>query len=131
MDIKPIKLRPCWQRWLSFPNSTTMDLGDFSTNMHLATKISTESSVRHPDLCFDDGNIAILTGGFYFLVHEGLLCRHSEVLDKLVKDLDRTQAHLTEGRITLHLEDPPEAMANFLRALYDGMWVSILGGIIR
>lgn len=102
-----------------------MNSDDFSTNMHFATKISTETPARHPDLCFNDGNIAILTGGYYFLVHEGLLCRHSEVLDKLAKGLDRTQARLVEGRNTLQLGDSPEAMSNFLLALYDGMRVFV------
>jgi hypothetical protein len=103
-----------------------MDSDDFSTNMHFATKISAETPARHPDLCFNDGNIAVLTGSYYFLVHEGLLCRHSEVLDKLAKGLDRTHPRLTEGRHTLQLEDSPDAMANFLHALYDGMRVSVL-----
>jgi len=32
---------------------------------------------RHPSLCFDDGNLAIVTEQSYFLIHRGLLCRQS------------------------------------------------------
>jgi hypothetical protein len=102
-----------------------MNSDDFSTNMHLAARVSIEAPSRHPDLCFSDGNIAILAGGCYFLVHEGFICRHSQVLDKLAKRLEQSQSILVEGRKVLQLDDSPEAIVNFLHALYDGMWVLV------
>lgn len=99
---------------------------EFSTNRHSAATAKTldKSSIsRHPDICFNDGNIAILTGDYYFLVHQGLLYRHSDVLEKLAKALDGVHLQVLEGRPVLHLQDSPEDMSRFLLALYDGMCV--------
>jgi hypothetical protein len=39
---------------------------------------------RRPSLSFEDGNVAILAGNFYFLVHRGFLSRQSEYLAELI-----------------------------------------------
>ncbi|KAJ7188311.1 hypothetical protein C8R46DRAFT_16902 [Mycena filopes] len=99
---------------------------DFSTNRHeiLQPQQPLQTCpVRHPDLSFPDGNIALLSGSVYFLVHKGLLCRHSvplqKALDQSSKSLDpRIQI---EGRPVLHLVDTPGDLAHFLSALYDGI----------
>ncbi|KAG7446519.1 uncharacterized protein BT62DRAFT_124122 [Guyanagaster necrorhizus] len=95
------------------------DNNDFSVNQYIPTK-STPS--RYPGMCFNDGNIAVLAGQYYFLVHQVLLCRHSPALDSAIKALDSTcsPAHL-EGRPVLHLNDGPDEMYHFLSALYDGV----------
>ncbi|KAJ7497259.1 hypothetical protein FB451DRAFT_1163223 [Mycena latifolia] len=92
---------------------------DFSTNRHENQQPHPTAPSRHPELSFSDGNLAILTGSVYFLVHNGLLCRHSVPLQQAIKALDlRTQL---EGRPVLHLPDSSHDMAHFLSALYDGL----------
>ncbi|KAK0455458.1 uncharacterized protein EV420DRAFT_1553764 [Desarmillaria tabescens] len=92
---------------------------DFSVNQYIPTKFTPS---RHPGLCFNDGNIAILTGQYYFLIHQGLLCRHSPALDCAIKALDSTcSSARLEGRPVLHLDDSPDEMYHFLSALYDGV----------
>ena len=107
-------------------------LDDFSTNrfsgINEVAKIHIEhieqpSPSRHPDLCFNDGNLAVLTGGHYFLVHQGLLCRHSAPLAAIVKTLEGKQARFLEGRVVLELSDASNDVYYFLLALYDGMYV--------
>ncbi|KAJ7084351.1 hypothetical protein B0H15DRAFT_783894 [Mycena belliarum] len=96
-----------------------MDESDFSTNRHEIPPPQPSSPARHPDLSFPDGNLAILTGSVYFLVHNGLICRHSVPLQHAIKALDpRTQL---EGRPLLQLPDSAHDMAHFLSALYDGI----------
>jgi hypothetical protein len=100
---------------------------DFSTNRHSvndSAKAQVDSHPsRHPDLCFGDGNIAILTGSYYFLVHRGLLCRHSSVIENATNMLEGIHVRFLEGRPTLELHDSPQDMCHFLLAMYDGMWV--------
>jgi hypothetical protein len=106
-------------------------LDDFSTNRFsgknqaTSTKPQIEqfSPSRHPDLCFNDGNLAVLTGSHYFLVHQGLLCRHSAPLAAIVKTLEGKQARFLEGRVVLELPDASNDVYYFLLALYDGMYV--------
>lgn len=95
---------------------------DFSTNRH-AVKQQQEAEVpiRHPDICFNDGNVAILSESHFFLVHQGLLSRHSVVLKKMLESLEGQNCRLLEGRPVLQLPDFPKDMARFLQALYDGM----------
>ncbi|KAH7888792.1 hypothetical protein F5I97DRAFT_1855572 [Phlebopus sp. FC_14] len=93
---------------------------DFSTNRHsAASKASDTSHARHPDLCFTDGNIVILAESAYFLVHQGLLSRHSQVLEELIKTMDDTPA--IEGRPVLSLPETSTSVAYLLQALYDGI----------
>ena len=73
---------------------------------------------RHPDLYFEDGNLSIVAGRQYFIVHRGLLCRHSEVLGTRIDSIKTTDEHLLEGLAVLYLDDSPEDLAHFLRALY-------------
>jgi hypothetical protein len=102
-------------------------MDDFSTNRHAETLAKVESvqplPTRHPDLWFSDGNIALVTGGLYFNVHRGLLCRHSTPLADTIKALeaDDKQARFVEGSIILELEDKPKDLLCFLLALYDGV----------
>ncbi|KAJ7287571.1 hypothetical protein C8J57DRAFT_1431101 [Mycena rebaudengoi] len=94
-------------------------MNDFSTNRSDIQLVHPTAPVRHPDLFFPDGNIAILTGPVYFLVHKGLLCRHSAPLQQATEALDlRVQL---EGRPVLQLSDLPQHMLQFLSALYDGL----------
>lgn len=80
--------------------------------------------VRHGDLSFVDGNIVVLAGSEYFLVHQGLLVRHSQVLHDLIKAIDPTSS--IEGRPVLSLPESSRSIAYFLQALYDGMSVTSL-----
>ncbi|KAF8893391.1 hypothetical protein BD779DRAFT_1436137 [Infundibulicybe gibba] len=75
---------------------------------------------RHPILSFDDGNIAILADNSYFLVHQGLLSRHSQPLSLAIQALDSNCSHV-EGRPILHLQDTSKDAFYFLQALYDGL----------
>ncbi|KAJ7901791.1 hypothetical protein B0H14DRAFT_2668451 [Mycena olivaceomarginata] len=99
-------------------------MDDFSTNRHheIQQPQSTAGApTRHPDLSFPDGTIAILTGSVYFLVHKGLLCRHSVPFQQATKALDQTRSKQLEGRPVLHVTDSPHDMCHFLSALYDGI----------
>lgn len=73
---------------------------------------------RHPDLYFEDGNLSIVAGRQYFIVHRGLLCRHSEVLRVRIESIKANDDKLLEGLAVLYLDDSPEDLAHFLRALY-------------
>ncbi|KAJ7072359.1 hypothetical protein C8F01DRAFT_1243411 [Mycena amicta] len=82
-----------------------------STGSH-ATQQPT-APTRHSDLCFVDGNIAILTGQVYFIF---LSSKRTKSLDPRVQ---------LEGRPVLALQDTPQEMAFFLSALYDGVLLDI------
>ncbi|KDQ57583.1 hypothetical protein JAAARDRAFT_177839 [Jaapia argillacea MUCL 33604] len=98
------------------------DLG-FSTNGHLANLASDLiAPTRHPDLSFPDGNLALLCPPFYFIVHQGLLCRHSEVFTCLAQNIgDDGDDSLLDGRSVMKLDDAADDMICLLRALYDGV----------
>ena len=95
---------------------------DFSSNVY-GNRSGCNTVTRHPDICFDDGNVAILTGSHYSLVHHGLLSRHSKVFKSLLENLFSQNDHSIEGRPMLQIQDSPEDMARFLKAHYDGMYV--------
>ena len=95
---------------------------DFSSNVYGNKSAGCH---RHPDICFDDGNVAILTGSHYSLVHHGLLSRHSKVLKSLLENVPAQNDSSIEDRPMLQTQDPPEDMARFLKALYDGMYVDL------
>ncbi|KAJ3877905.1 hypothetical protein F5051DRAFT_242501 [Lentinula edodes] len=83
---------------------------------------SLEIVTRHTDFSFKDGNIALLAGKCYFLVHQGLLCRHSPVLRTALESLENASTFVSlEGRPVLEVQDSSEDMFYFLIALYDGI----------
>ncbi|KAI0686373.1 hypothetical protein BC835DRAFT_1380071 [Cytidiella melzeri] len=102
---------------------------DFSSNAHtpnpctdaFANHKSTEFEVpiRHPELCFVDGSVAILCGRQYFLVHLSLLSLHSTILKRMVEAAfkDDTSQRI-EGRPALVLPHMPGEMYIFLKAIY-------------
>ncbi|KAG2150827.1 hypothetical protein DEU56DRAFT_778683 [Suillus clintonianus] len=97
-----------------------MNTADFSTNRHSANvDMAIHMASKHTDLYFSDGNIILLAGMSYFLVHQGLLSRHSEVLDQLMRSMDNTPA--LEDRPVLTLPDSSTDIAHFLKAMYDGI----------
>ncbi|KAJ3986602.1 hypothetical protein F5890DRAFT_1578465 [Lentinula detonsa] len=80
------------------------------------------SVTKHTNISFKDGNIALLAGKRYFLVHQGLLCRHSPILKSALETLENTSTIFSlEGRPVLEVQDSPEDMSYFLIALYDGI----------
>ncbi|EIW63073.1 uncharacterized protein TRAVEDRAFT_113630 [Trametes versicolor FP-101664 SS1] len=91
---------------------------EFSSNRFSTPVEGFQAPIRHPDLCFDDGNLAVVTGSHYFVVHRGLLCRHSEVLEKQLVAVSKEDHGLLEGHTVLALDDDPTDFAHFLRALY-------------
>lgn len=98
---------------------------DFSTNRHVVGFERPLEIVlpprRHPDLCFDDGNIAVLSGSYYFIIHQGLVCRHSAPLATAIKELNCKLPVFLETRPVVELSDSPNELYYFLRALYDGV----------
>jgi len=97
---------------------------DFSTNQHSSIALLEHATpARYQDLCFDDASLAILSGNHYFLIHEGVICRASPVLKMLTMSLDRHKSRTLEGRTVLSLPESADAVALFLKALYDGMCV--------
>ncbi|OJA14502.1 hypothetical protein AZE42_04456 [Rhizopogon vesiculosus] len=93
-----------------------MDATDFSANRHSA---NVYTAIKYTDLYFKDGNIVLLAGMSYFLVHQGLLSRHSEVLDQLIRTMDNSL--VLEGRPVLTLPDLSPDITHFLKAIYDGI----------
>jgi hypothetical protein len=78
--------------------------------------------VRHPRLSFNDGNLAILTGSTYFLVHRGFTARHSRILATAIEQSTRQHPDvLLEGHPVLFAQEESNDMYQFLLALYDGM----------
>jgi hypothetical protein len=97
-----------------------MNAADFSTNRHSSNvHMTIHMASKHTDLYFNDGNIILLAGMSYFLVHQGLLARHSEVLDELMRSMDDTPT--LEDHAVLPLPDSSTDVAHFLKAMYDGM----------
>ena len=79
-------------------------------------------------LPFDAGDIAIVTGKYYFLVQSPTVERNPELLEALLDasipglDVDVTKFRL-QVRSVIHLDEPPDDMADFLLALHYGMYV--------
>jgi hypothetical protein len=76
---------------------------------------------RRPSLNFEDGNIAILAGNSYFLVHWGFLSRQSEYLAELIRENNSSPTTTLEGRPVLHLPDSPDDISLLLHSMYDGL----------
>lgn len=93
---------------------------DFSSNRHsIAHHEPGSAPTRHPDIYFEDGNLAIVAGTYYFLVHRKVLSQHSAKLDTLIESsISDNNASLIEGRAVLPLDDSPEDLTYFLQVLY-------------
>jgi hypothetical protein len=76
---------------------------------------------RRLSLSFEDGNVAILAGKSYFLVHRGFLSRQSEYLAELTKDIHACPTMTLEDRPVLHLPDSPDDISLLLHSMYDGL----------
>ena len=90
---------------------------DFSSNRCITPLPDYDVPTRHTDLYFDDGNLCIVTGQQYFIVHRGLLCRHSVPLQESIRAI-KEEEHSVEGLPVMYLDDEPADFAHFLRALY-------------
>ncbi|KAH9942297.1 uncharacterized protein BXZ73DRAFT_41159 [Epithele typhae] len=91
---------------------------DFSSNRCATPLEEYEVPTRHSELCFEDGNLSIIIGKQYFIVHRGVLCLHSQVFHKRIKAIKSGDDRLLEGLAVLYLDDSPEDFAHFLQALY-------------
>ena len=114
---------------------------DFSTNQSLSVAHPTTDDIDlaapHPTssstakqppvpvyhrhhLSFDDGNLALLADDRYFIIHQGLLCRHSQVLQGMLVELKDTRRLF--DRPVLELDEKWTDLGCFLAALYDGVY---------
>ena len=99
---------------------------DFSTNQSDAASSGEDASMkastpvyhRHP-LSFEDGNLALLAQDRYFIVHQGFLCRHSQVLQTLFTNPTNTRKLL--DRPAVEVDEKWADLGCFLSALYDGV----------
>ena len=99
---------------------------DFSSNAHAPQidavgcfETSYEVPSRHEELCFDDGNIAVLCGHKYFLVHRSVIFRHSLVLEEMAEaTVSEGLTQVLEGCPVLLLPNTPDEMYVFLKYLY-------------
>ena len=87
------------------------------------TAILSSGMQRRLSLSFEDGNVAVLAGNTYFLVHRGFLSRHSESLAELTKDIYSCPTATLEGRPVLHLPESPDDITLLLHSMYDGLYV--------
>src|SRR6266404_2961514 len=71
---------------------------------------------RRPSISFEDGNLAILTGKSYFLVHRGFLSRQSGYLAELCKETYSRPTTTLEGRPVLRLSDSPDDISLLLHS---------------
>jgi hypothetical protein len=74
------------------------------------------------ELCFQDATLALLAGGSYFLIHRGLLARHSPVFADVFTNRDPIDYF--RGQPVFEANDSSKDMAFFLLALYDGTYVT-------
>ncbi|KAJ3505000.1 hypothetical protein NMY22_g17732 [Coprinellus aureogranulatus] len=112
---------------------------DFSTNQslyvsHVTTDVAGSSAPsslspspakqgapayhRHA-LSFEDGNLALLAEDRYFIIHQGLLCRHSQVMQQML--VESTDTRRLFDRPVLELDEKWTDLGCFLGALYDGV----------
>ena len=99
---------------------------DFSSNAHSPLtdtngrlEASYEVPNRHPELSFEDGNLAVLCGHQYFLVHRSVLFRHSTVLAEMAESPAKEElSQSLEGRPVLRLLHPPDEVYILLKHLY-------------
>ncbi|KAI0769326.1 hypothetical protein BD413DRAFT_81579 [Trametes elegans] len=91
---------------------------EFSSNRHATPTEQCAVPTRLSELCFEDGNLAVVAGTRYFVVHRGLLCRHSEVFRDILSQPKSDDACTLEGHTVLVLDDDAEDFAHFLRAMY-------------
>lgn len=99
---------------------------DFSSNAHTPLvdnhgRFETQYEIpsRHEELCFEDGNIAVLCGHKYFLVHRSVLFRHSTVLEEMAQSsMSDDCVHVLEGRSVLRLPHTPDEVYVLLKCLY-------------
>ncbi|TFK20932.1 hypothetical protein FA15DRAFT_646372 [Coprinopsis marcescibilis] len=95
---------------------------DFSTNQNHASTIlpaqHSSSYQKHP-LSFEDGNLALLVENYFFIVHKGLICRHSAPLEKLIKD--STDKRRLLNRPVVEVKEKWADLGCFLSSMYDGV----------
>ena len=85
------------------------------------TPIFSSGMQRRLSFSFEDGNVAILAGKSYFLVHRGFLSRQSEYLAELTRDIHVRPTMTLEDRPVLHLPDSPDDISLLLHSMYDGL----------
>lgn len=99
---------------------------DLSSNAH-APQVDTvgcfetsyEVPGRHEELSFNDGNIAVMCGHKYFLVHRSVLFRHSVVLEEMAEAaVAEGLIEVLEGCPILVLPNTPDEMYVLLKYLY-------------
>ncbi|EMD37483.1 hypothetical protein CERSUDRAFT_154136 [Gelatoporia subvermispora B] len=93
---------------------------EFSSNRHSALPGLTEYEVpvRHPDFNFEDGNLALVTGCQYFVVHQGMLSHHSKAFSGMIKNRQAEGGLTLAGLTAIVTEDDPDELVCFLRVLY-------------
>jgi hypothetical protein len=85
------------------------------------TAVFSSGMQRRLSFSFEDGNVAILAGKSYFLVHRGFLSRQSEYLAELTRDIHARPTMTLEDRPVLHLPDSPDDISLLLHSMYDGL----------
>ena len=100
-----------------------------STNSDsLETQLEQGLLVKHPEFWFTDGSLVLRAHTTLFRVHVSQLCRKSIFFRDLFSlpqpsMPDRDERRL-EGCPVLDLHDPPDDVANLVRVIYDGPYVS-------
>ncbi|KAH8828408.1 hypothetical protein DL96DRAFT_1528184 [Flagelloscypha sp. PMI_526] len=94
---------------------------DLSTNRHSSIPPSS-NTLPHQEFSFPDGNLLVVSSAQSFLVHQGVLARHSTLLASLINDAANRLSN--DSSKIPHIEMPhnPLHTLYFLQALYDGLY---------
>ena len=100
------------------------------SSQSLQSQLSQGLLVKHPEFWFSDGSLILCAQSTLFRVHISQLCRKSVFFRDLFSlpqppDSDLTERQL-EGCPVLDLHDSPEDVANLVKVIYDGPYVSCL-----
>ncbi len=103
-----------------------------TTTDSLETQLEQGLLVKHPEFWFTDGSLILRAHSTLFRVHVSQLCRKSVFFRDLFSlpqpqssTPDREERRL-EGCPVLDLHDPPDDVANLVKVIYDGPYVSFL-----
>lgn len=96
-----------------YVNSQSVDVAEDAV-------VRLDTTKRHQDYWFEDGNTVLLVGDIAFRVHRGILSRNSPVFRDLFKVPQEATQEKMDGCPVVRLSDHGAEVAALLGILYDG-----------